>query len=73
MVGAHRILVSTRDCGYVLITHRLSETMDFIREKQRRRAEEKIAKPSTTLREARLLRAGTPRRTAPSTSLETSP
>jgi hypothetical protein len=57
--------------GEVVDNKRLSATMDFIREKQRRRAEEKIAKPSTTLREARLLRAGTPRRTAPSTSLET--
>jgi hypothetical protein len=57
--------------GEVVDNKRLAETMDFIREKQRRRAEEKIAKPSTTLREARLLRAGTPRRTAPSSSLET--
>jgi hypothetical protein len=57
--------------GEVVDNKRLSATMDFIREKQRRRAEEKIAKPSTTLREARLLRAGTPRRTASSTSLET--
>jgi len=57
--------------GEVIENKRLSEAMDYIREQQRRRAEEKIAKPSTTLRETRLLRAGTPRRTAPSTSLET--
>jgi hypothetical protein len=59
--------------GEVVENKRLSETMDFIREKQRRRAEEKIAKSPTTLREARLLRAGTPRRTAPSASLKTPP
>ena len=51
----------------------LSATMDSILEKQRQRVEETIAKPSTTLREARLLRAGTPRRTAPSAPLENPP
>ncbi len=50
--------------GEVVENKRLSETMDFIREKQRQRIEAKIAKPSTTLRDARLLRAGTRRRTA---------
>ena len=57
--------------GEVVDSKRLSSTMDLIRERQRRRAEEKIAKPSTTLRDARLLRAGVPRRTAPSSSPET--
>ncbi len=57
--------------GEVVDSKRLSSTMDLIREKQRRRAEEKIAKPFTTLRDARLLRAGVPQRTAPSSSPET--
>ena len=48
----------------VVENKRLSETMDFIWEKQCRRAEDETAEPSTTLRETRLLRAGTPRRTA---------
>jgi hypothetical protein len=59
--------------GEVIENKRLSATMDFIKEKQRRRIEEKIAKPSTTLRKARLLRAGTPRRTAMDSSFETRP
>ncbi len=59
--------------GEVIESKYLSATMDSIREKQRRRAEEQIAKPSTTLRDARLLRAGTPRRTAPSAPLENPP
>ena len=46
--------------GGVVENKRLSATMDFIKEKQRQRTEAKIAKPSTTLRDARLLRAGTP-------------
>jgi hypothetical protein len=54
--------------GQVVENKRLSETMDLIRERQHLRAEAKIAKPSTTLREARLLRAGTPRRTGTSAS-----
>ena len=59
--------------GEVVENKRLSATMDLIKEKQRRRIEEKIAKPSTTLRKARLLRAGTPRRTATGSSFETRP
>ncbi len=35
--------------------------------------EAKLAKPSTTLRKARLLRAGTPRRTTTGSSVETGP
>ena len=38
-----------------------------------KRAEAKVTKPSTTLRKARLLRAGTPRRTAMRSSSETRP
>jgi hypothetical protein len=59
--------------GDVVENKRLSATMDFIKEKQRQRIEAKIAKPSTTLRRARLLRAGTPRRTATSVSPEARP
>jgi hypothetical protein len=59
--------------GEVVENKRLAATMDYIKEKQRQRTEAKIAKPSTTLREARLLRAGTPRRTAPGEALETPP
>jgi hypothetical protein len=59
--------------GDVIEKKRLSATMDFIKEKQRQRAEAKIAKPSTTLRDARLLRAGTLRRTATSVSPEARP
>jgi transposase len=57
--------------GEVVENKRLSATMDFIKKKQRQRTEAKIAKPSTTLRKARLLRAGTPRRTATGSSFET--
>jgi hypothetical protein len=49
--------------GDVVESKRLSATMEFIKARQRERAEATAAKPSTTLREARLLRAGTPRRT----------
>jgi hypothetical protein len=59
--------------GEVVENKRLSETMDLIRERQRLRAEAKIAKPGTTLREARLLRAGTPRRTTTTASPEAPP
>ena len=40
---------------------RLSEVMDVLKERQRERTETKAAKPSTTLRKARLLRAGADR------------
>ncbi len=59
--------------GEVVEHKRLSATMEFIKEKQRQRIEAKIAKPSTTLRDARLLRAGTPRRTETGTSPEAPP
>ncbi len=50
--------------GEVVESKRLSATVDFIKQKQRQRIDAKIAKPSTTLRDTRLLRVGTPRRTA---------
>jgi hypothetical protein len=59
--------------GEVVENKHLSDTMNFIKERQRQRAETRIAKPSTTLREPRLLRAGTPRRTATRASPETQP
>jgi hypothetical protein len=59
--------------GEVVENKRLSEVMDIIRERQRERIEAKVAKPSTTLRKARLLRAGTPRRTTTGSSVETGP
>jgi hypothetical protein len=56
--------------GEVVENKRLSEVMDFIKERQRERTEAKIAKPSTTRRKARLLRAGAHRRTATGSSAE---
>jgi hypothetical protein len=50
--------------GEVVENKRLSAALNFIKEQQRERTEAKVAKPSTTRRDARLLRAGTPRRTA---------
>ena len=43
---------------------RLSATMEFIKERQRERTDAKLATSSTTLRQARLLHAGTQQRTA---------
>jgi hypothetical protein len=51
--------------GDVVECKRLSATLELIKERQRERIEAKLAKPSTTLRKARLLRAGTPRQTSP--------
>jgi hypothetical protein len=56
--------------GQVVESKRLSATMEFIKERQRERIEAKVAKRSTTLRKARLLRAGTPRRTTPGSPAE---
>jgi hypothetical protein len=47
--------------GEVVDNKRLSAALDFMKEQQRVRTEAKVAKPSTTRRDARLLRAGTPR------------
>ena len=59
--------------GEVVENKRLSAALDFIKEQQRERTEVKVAKPSTTRRDARLLRAGTPRRVATACSAETRP
>jgi len=59
--------------GEVVENERLSAALDFIKEQQRERTEVKVAKPSTTRRDARLLRAGTPRRAATACSAETRP
>lgn len=48
--------------GEVVENKRLSAALEFIKEQQRERTEAKVAKRSTTRRDARLLRAGTPRR-----------
>jgi hypothetical protein len=57
----------------VVENKRLSEVMDIIQERQRERTEAKIAKSSTTLRKARLLRAGAHRRTATGSSAGAQP
>jgi len=57
----------------VVESKRLAETMEFIKQRQRERTEAKLAKPFTTLRKARLLRAGTPRRTETGSSPEPQP
>jgi hypothetical protein len=59
--------------GEVVENKRLSAVLDFIKEQQRERTEATIAKPSKTRRDARLLRAGTPRRNATGSSVETRP
>ncbi len=59
--------------GEVVESERLSATMEYIKQRQRERIEAKVAKPSTTLRKARLLRAGTPRRTPPEFPAEARP
>jgi hypothetical protein len=57
--------------GEVVENKRLSAALDFIQKQQRELTEAKIAKPSTTRRDARLLRAETPRRAAMGSSAET--
>ena len=59
--------------GEVVENKRLSAVLDFIQKQQHERTEAKVAKPSTTLRKARLLRAGTPRRAGTGSSAETRP
>ena len=56
--------------GEVVENKRLSAVLDFIKEQQRERTEATIAKPSRTRRDARLLRAGTRRRTEAGSSAE---
>jgi hypothetical protein len=59
--------------GDVVENKRLSATIEFIKTRQRERIEAQAAKPSTTLRKARLLRAGTPRRTGSGSPAEAGP
>jgi transposase-like protein len=59
--------------GEVVENKRLSAALNYIKAQQHERTEAKVAKPSTTLRKARLLRAGTPRRTTPASSAEAGP
>jgi hypothetical protein len=74
--GAHELLATAfpKDHavrqGEVVDNKRLSAALGFIKEQQRARTEAKVAKPSTTRRDARLLRAGTPRRTSTGSSAE---
>ena len=56
--------------GEVVENKRLSAALNLIKEQQRERTEARVAKPSTTRRDARLLRAGTPRRTSTGSSAE---
>jgi hypothetical protein len=57
----------------VVESKRLSATMELIKARQRERIEAKTAKPSTTLRKTRLLRAGTPRWTRSGSPAEAGP
>ena len=50
--------------GAVVDSKRFSATLDLIKQRQHDRTAAAIAKSSTTLRKARLLRAGAPRRTS---------
>ena len=59
--------------GEVVENKRLSAALDFIKAQQRERSEAKVAKPSTTQRDARLLRVGTPRRPEAGPSVGTPP
>ena len=59
--------------GEVVDNKRLWAALEFIKEQQRVRTEAKVAKPSTTRRDARLLRAGTPRRPAAGSSVGARP
>ena len=59
--------------GEVVENKRLSATIDYIKARQRERTEAEAAKPSTTLRKARLLRAGTPRWTRSGSPAEAGP
>ena len=59
--------------GEVVENKRLSATINYIKARQRERTEAEAAKPSTTLRRARLLRAGTPRWTGSGSPAESRP
>ena len=74
--GAHALLATAfpREHGVqqgtVVESKRLSETLQIIKTRQRARVDATIAKPTTTLRRARLLRAGVPRRPSTDASAE---
>jgi hypothetical protein len=57
----------------VVESKHLAATMEYIKARQRERIEARAAKPSTTLREGRLLRAGTHRRTGSGSPVEVRP
>ncbi len=59
--------------GEVVENKRLAAALDFIKAQQRERIAAKVAKPSTTRRDARLLRAGTRRRPEAGPSVEGRP
>jgi hypothetical protein len=74
--GEHQLLATAfpkehRVQGEVVENKRLSAALDFIKAQQLERTEAKVAKRVTTRRDARLLRAGTPRRTAAGSRAET--
>ena len=74
--GAHELLATAfpkdhgTPQGEVVENKRLSAALEFIKTQQRERIAAKVAKPSTTRRDARLLRAGTPRRPEAGSSAE---
>ena len=59
--------------GEVVENKRLSAALEFIKVQQCERVEAKLAKRSTTRRDARLLRTGTPRRPQAGSSAEARP
>jgi hypothetical protein len=59
--------------GEAVENKRLSAALEFIKNQQRERTEAKVAKRTTTRRDARLLRAGTRRREAADSSPEPRP
>jgi len=74
--GEHELLATafpkdhSTQQGEVVENKRLSAVLEFIKEQQHERTQAKIAKPSTKRRDARLLRAGTPRRRASGSAMD---
>ena len=74
--GEHELLATafpkdhSTQQGEVVDNKRLSAALEFIKEQQHERTQAKIAKPSTKRRDARLLRAGTPRRRASGSAMD---
>ena len=78
--GEHELLATAfprehgvQQQGEVVENKRLSAALEFIKEQQRQRTEARISKPQTTRRDARLLRAGKPRRRAKDAPTESGP